>query len=505
MAGRSKKKAGTASPRKRTRKSNSSPDNNRTQAPSADPTSPPSPASPTKSVGSPNKRVKREIKEDSQLLVDVLTKNNDMIQARKKVKTEPVQGEAHVIQKLANCVSKLEIDTPHMEAGVEQYYHVKIQDLQVVVNEKAKNVRRLQAQRNELNAKVRMLREELQLLQEQGSYVGEVVKPIDKKKVLVKVHPEGKFVVDIDKAIKIEDVTANCRVALRSDSYVLHKVLPNKVDPLVSLMMVEKVPDSTYEMVGGLDKQIKEIKEVIELPVKHPELFEALGIAQPKGVLLYGPPGTGKTLLARAVAHHTDCTFIRVSGSELVQKFIGEGSRMVRELFVMAREHAPSIIFMDEIDSIGSSRLEGGSGGGDSEVQRTMLELLNQLDGFEAHQNIKVVMATNRIDILDSALLRPGRIDRKIEFPPPNEEARLDILKIHSRKMNLTRGINLRKIAEQMPGASGAEVKGTCTEAGMYALRERRVHVTQEDFEMAVAKIMQKDTERNMSIRKLWK
>jgi 26S proteasome regulatory subunit T6 len=283
-------------------------------------------------------------------------------------------------------------------------------------------------------------------------------------------------------------VTPNTRVALKNDSYLLHKILPNKVDPLVSLMMVEKVPDSTYEMVGGLDKQIKEIKEVIELPVKHPELFEALGIAQPKGVLLYGPPGTGKTLLARAVAHHTECTFIRVSGSELVQKFIGEGSRMVRELFVMAREHAPSIIFMDEIDSIGSARVEGSSGG-DSEVQRTMLELLNQLDGFEPKQNIKVIMATNRIDILDSALLRPGRIDRKIEFPAPSEEARLDILKIHSRKMNLTRGINLKKIAEMMPGASGAEVKGVCTEAGMYALRERRVHVTQEDFELAVAKV----------------
>uniref|UniRef100_A0A8C7WC65 AAA+ ATPase domain-containing protein n=1 Tax=Oncorhynchus mykiss TaxID=8022 RepID=A0A8C7WC65_ONCMY len=356
-------------------------------------------------------------------------------------------------------------------SGLRQYYLSKIEELQLTVNDKSQNLRRLQAQRNELNAKVRLLREELQLLQEQGSYVGEVVRAMDKKKVLVKV------------------VTPNCRVALRNDSYTLHKILPNKVDPLVSLMMVEKVPDSTYEMIGGLDKQIKEIKEVIELPVKHPELFEALGIAQPKGVLLYGPPGTGKTLLARAVAHHTDCTFIRVSGSELVQKFIGEGARMVRELFVMAREHAPSIIFMDEIDSIGSSRLEGGSGG-DSEVQRTMLELLNQLDGFEATKNIKVIMATNRIDILDSALLRPGRIDRKIEFPPPNEEARLDILKIHSRKMNLTRGINLRKIAELMPGASGAEVKGVCTESGMYALRERRVHVNQEDFEMAVAKVI---------------
>ena len=296
-------------------------------------------------------------------------------------------------------------------------------------------------------------------------------------------------------------VTPTTRVALRNDSYALHLLLPNKVDPLVSLMMVEKVPDSTYEMVGGLSKQIMEIKEVIELPVKHPELFDALGIAQPKGVLLYGPPGTGKTLLARAVAHHTDCTFIRVSGSELVQKYIGEGSRMVRELFVMARENAPTIIFMDEIDSIGSARMDGG---GDSEVQRTMLELLNQLDGFEATQNIKVIMATNRIDILDSALLRPGRIDRKIEFPAPNENSRHHILKIHSRKMNLTRGINLRKIAELMNGASGAELKGVCTEAGMYALRERRVHVTQEDFELAQAKIMQKDAEKNMSLKKFF-
>jgi 26S proteasome regulatory subunit T6 len=225
-------------------------------------------------------------------------------------------------------------------------------------------------------------------------------------------------VVDVSENVDISKLTAGKRVTLLSDSYKLEKMLPSSVDPLVSLMMVEKVPDSTYDMIGGLDQQIKEIKEVIELGLQHPELFESLGIAQPKGVLLYGPPGTGKTLLARAVAHHADCKFIRVSGSELVQKYIGEGSRMVRELFVMAREHAPSIIFMDEIDSIGSSRVEGSSGG-DSEVQRTMLELLNQLDGFEPTKNIKVIMATNRLDILDPALLRPGRIDRKIEFPPP--------------------------------------------------------------------------------------
>merc|ERR1719446_1673653 len=322
--------------------------------------------------------------------------------------------------------------------------------------------------------------------------------------VLVKVNPEGKYVVDLDKDIDINKCKPNQRVALRNDSYTLHKILPTKVDPMVQLMKVEKVPDSTYDMVGGVDKQIKEIKEVIELPIKHPELFESLGIAQPKGVLMYGPPGTGKTLLARAVAHHTECTFIRVSGSELVQKYIGEGSRMVRELFVMAREHAPSIIFMDEIDSIGGQRQDGESGG-DSEVQRTMLELLNQLDGFEATNQIKVIMATNRIDILDQALLRPGRIDRKIEFPNPNEEARLDILRIHSRRMNLTRGIDLRKIASGMHEASGAETKAVCTEAGMFALRERRVHVNQDDFDMAVAKVMKKDNEKNMSLRKLWK
>jgi len=389
--------------------------------------------------------------------------------------------------------------------GLKDYYKTKIESLEIQVRDKSNNLRRLEAQRNELNSRVRLLKEELQVLQEPGSYVGEVVKVMGKKKVLVKVHPEGKYVVDIDENIDINDVVTGARVALRNDSYVLHHILPTKVDPLVSLMKVEKVPDSTYDMIGGLDQQIKEIKEVIELPIKHPELFDSLGIAQPKGVLLYGPPGTGKTLLARAVAHHTDCTFIRVSGSELVQKYIGEGSRMVRELFVMAREHAPSIIFMDEVDSIGSARMEGGSGGGDSEVQRTMLELLNQLDGFEATNKIKVLMATNRIDILDSALLRPGRIDRKIEFPNPSESSRFDILKIHSKKMNLMRGIDLKTIADKMVGASGAEMKACCTEAGMFALRERRVHVTQEDFEMAVSKVMKKDSDKNMSLKKLWK
>merc|ERR1719263_2008739 len=386
-------------------------------------------------------------------------------------------------------MAAMEVGRTSAVTGIQSYYASKIDELDVVVREKTQNLRRLEAQRNELNSRVRALKEELSLLQEPGSYIGEVVKVMGKTKVLVKAHPDGKYVVDFDKSIDVAKLTPGVRVALKNDSYALHYVLPSMIDPLVSLMKVEKVPDSTFDMIGGLDQQVKEIKEVVELPIKHPELFDSLGIAQPKGVILYGPPGTGKTLLARAVAHHTDCCFIRVSGSELVQKYIGEGARMVRELFVMARESAPSIIFMDEVDSIGSSRMEG-SEGCDSEVGRTMLELLNQLDGFESAQNIKVIMAT-------------GRIDRKVEFPNPGEDARLDIVKIHSKKMNLMRGIDLRKIAVQMVGASGAESKAVCTEAGMFALRERRQHVTQDDFQMAVSKVMKKDSEKNMSIMQL--
>jgi 26S proteasome regulatory subunit T6 len=351
---------------------------------------------------------------------------------------------------------------------IEDYYTSKINEIEIKIKEKQLNFMRLQAQRNDLNDKVIKLKDEVKHLLRSANSVAQVVKVLGKDAVLVKTSGDDKYIVKLDKDIKIEDLRPNIRVTL-GDRKKINRILPSKVDPLVSLMRVEKVPDSNYDSVGGLDDQIKEIREVIELPIKHPEIFESLGISQPKGVIMYGPPGTGKTLLARAVAHHTDCTFIRVSGNELVQKYIGEGARLVRELFVMARQHAPSIIFMDEIDSIGGQRIDDDSKG-DSEVQRTMLELLNQLDGFEESQNIKIIMATNRIDILDDALLRPGRIDRKIEFPNPNEKARYDILKIHSRKMNLVRGIDLLKIASLMDGASGAECKACCSEAGMFAL-----------------------------------
>jgi len=385
---------------------------------------------------------------------------------------------------------------------IDDYYDTKIKEIELKVKAKQINFMRLQAQRNDLNEKVIKIREELRHLLKPRNEVGEVIKILGKDKVLIKTSSDGKYIVKVDSKINIEDLRPNLRVTI-GEGKKINRILPNRVDPLVSLMRVEKVPDATYDMVGGLDKQIKEIREVIELPIKHPEVFESLGISQPKGVLMYGPPGTGKTLLAKACAHHTDCCFIRVSGNELVQKYIGEGARLVRELFIMARQHAPSIIFMDEIDSIGGHRISNDSKG-DSEVQRTMLELLNQLDGFEESQNIKMIMATNRIDILDDALLRPGRIDRKIEFPNPNEKARYDILRIHSRKMNLVRGVDLMKIAALLNNASGADCKACCSEAGMFALRERRMHVTQEDFEMAVAKVMKKDDDKSQ-IKKIWK
>lgn len=391
-----------------------------------------------------------------------------------------------------------------MSKGLAGYYQLQIDQYKVKINAKNENLKRLEAQRNDLNARVCRLKNEIVLLQMSALSVGEVIKVLTDTTALIKIQQEGKHIVNISPQVDRTKLKSGTRIAIHSDTSEILRILPTLVDPLVSLMRVEAVPDATYDMVGGLDKQIREMKEVIELPIKHPELFESLGISQPKGVLLYGPPGTGKTLLARAVAHHTDCCFIRVSGGELVQKYIGEGSRMVRELFVMARQHAPSIIFMDEVDSIGSSR-GGRSGGGDSEVQRTMLELLNQLDGFEPTQNIKVLMCTNRIDILDPALLRPGRIDRKIEFPNPNEASRVHILKIHSRKMNLMRGVNLKKIASLMTGCSGAETKAVCTEAGMYALRERRIHVTQEDFEMAVAKMKKINNTNNTSLQLFFK
>merc|ERR1719238_29699 len=246
-------------------------------------------------------------------------------------------------------------------------------------------------------------------------------------------------------------------------------------------MKVDKAPPGTGKTLLALDQQIQEIKEAVELPLTHPEYYEEMGIKPPKGVILYGPPGTGKTLLAKAVANQTSATFLRVVGSELIQKYLGDGPKLVRELFRVADEHSPSIVFIDEIDAVGTKRYDSNSGG-TREIQRTMLELLNQLDGFDSRGDVKVIMATNKIESLDPALIRPGRIDRKIEFPLPDEKTKRHIFNIHTGRMSLNEDVDLETFVMAKDELSGADIKAVCTEAGLLALRERRMKVTQDDF-----------------------
>ncbi|KNC52335.1 26S protease regulatory subunit 7 [Thecamonas trahens ATCC 50062] len=305
---------------------------------------------------------------------------------------------------------------------------------------------------------------------------------------IINVKQMAKFVVSLGEQVAPADIEEGMRVGVDRTKYQIKIPLPPKVDASVTMMEIEEKPDVTYKDVGGCKEQIKQLREVLEIPLLHPERFIQLGIDPPKGVLLYGPPGTGKTLSARAVANRTDATFIRVIGSELVQKYVGEGARMVRELFQMARARKACVMFFDEVDAIGGARQDDPGSG--TEVQRTMLELINQLDGFDARGNIKVLMATNRPDTLDPALLRPGRLDRKIEFGLPDLEGRTHILRIHAGQMQVEKGIRFELIARLCPHATGADMRSVCTEAGMFAIRARRRTVSHQDFIDAVQKVI---------------
>jgi len=308
-------------------------------------------------------------------------------------------------------------------------------------------------------------------------------------KYVINVKQIAKFVVALGDRVAPSDIEEGMRVGVDRNKYQIQIPLPPKIDPTVTMMTVEEKPDVTYNDIGGGKEQIEKLREVVELPLLHPERFVALGIDPPKGVLLYGPPGTGKTLCARAVANRTDACFIRVIGSELVQKYVGEGARMVRELFQMARSKKAAIVFFDEVDAIGGARFDDGAGG-DNEVQRTMLEIVNQLDGFDPRGNVKVLMATNRPDTLDPALLRPGRLDRKVEFGLPDLEGRKNIFEIHSRTMNCERDIRFDLLARLCPNSTGADIRSVCTEAGMFAIRARRKTTTEKDFLEAINKVI---------------
>ena len=327
--------------------------------------------------------------------------------------------------------------------------------------------------------------------EEQPALVARCTKIIDAgtddAKYMISVRQIAKYVVGLGERVAPTDIEEAMRVGVDRTKYAIQIPLPPKIDPSVTMMTVEDKPDVTYDDIGGAGDSIEKLREVVEIPLLHPERFKDLGIDPPKGVMLYGPPGTGKTLSARAVANRTDACFIRVIGSELVQKYVGEGARMVRELFQMARSKKACIIFFDEIDAIGGSRSGGGT---DNEVQRTMLQIVTELDGFDPRGNIKVLMATNRPDTLDPALVRPGRIDRKIEFGLPDLKGRAKIFKIHSKTMSCDRDIRFDLMARMCPNTTGAEIRSVCTEAGMYAIRGRRKSISEKDFLDSIEKVI---------------
>ncbi len=348
--------------------------------------------------------------------------------------------------------------------------------------------RYIETQKIRYERELRKLKSEIEQLRSPPLVIGTVTDVVDNNRVIVRSSAGPRFLVRTSQLIDPDLLKPGVRCTLNQQSLAIVDVLPTSYDSQVYGMELVESPDETYENIGGLEQQIVEIQEAVELPLTKPELFDKIGIAPPKGVLLYGPPGTGKTLLARAVANKTNAYFLRVVGSELVQKYIGEGARLVRELFDLAKQKAPSIIFIDEIDAIGAHRNDSTTSG-DREVQRTLMQLLAEMDGFENRGDVKIIGATNRIDILDRALLRPGRFDRIIEIPLPDFHGRLSIMKIHTKNMNLDENVDLSEVARLTEGKNGADLRAICMEAGMFAIRSEHDTVTHADFLKAIDKL----------------
>jgi len=384
-------------------------------------------------------------------------------------------------------VNKLPTVTPNSKCRLRLLKHERIKDYLMMEQEF------IQEQNNLKPKEERDTEERTKLDDLRGSPmdVGSLEEFIDENHCIVSTAMGPEYYVNILSFVNKDELEPGSSILMHHKNMSVIGILGDEVDPLVSVMKVDKAPLESYSDIGGLEDQIMEMKEAVELPLTHPELYEDVGIRPPKGVILYGVPGTGKTLLAKAVANETSATFLRVVGSELIQKYLGDGPKLVREMFRVAAEHAPSIIFIDEIDAVATKRYDTTSGG-EKEIQRTMLELLNQLDGFDDRGDVKVIMATNRIDTLDPAMIRPGRIDRKIEFPLPDEKTKRRIFQIHTGKMTLAEDVNIEEFVVAKDDLSGADIKAICTEAGMLALRERRMKVTQVDMQKAKEKALYK-------------
>jgi len=343
------------------------------------------------------------------------------------------------------------------------------------------------AENNKYQQKLERLSHENKKLKQSPLFIATVQELNDEGAVIKQHGNNQEALTEVTDELR-EDLEPGARVAVNNSLSVVRR-LDDEADVRARVMEVEQSPDVGYEDVGGLDDQLREVRETVELPMKNPELFETVGIDPPSGVLLHGPPGTGKTLMAKAVAKQTDATFIKMAGSELVHKFIGEGAKLVRDLFQVARDHEPAVVFIDEIDAIASKRTDSKTSG-DAEVQRTMMQLLSEMDGFDERGDIRIIAATNRFDMLDSAILRPGRFDRLIEVPHPDEEARERILEIHAAEMNVADEVDFSDLARDTEGFSGAQLASLATEAGMFAIRDDRQEVRREDFDDAHEKLM---------------
>jgi 26S proteasome regulatory subunit T4 len=369
---------------------------------------------------------------------------------------------------------------------VLEQYRAKIREHREV----EARLKRMREDNKSLTARYQKTEDDLTALQSVGQIIGDVLKRLSEDKFIVKASSGPRYVVGCRSRLSTAALKPGTRVALDMTTLTIMRLLPREVDPTVFHMQAsEEEGGVSFSDIGGLNEQIRELREVIELPLTNPELFIRVGIQAPKGVLLYGPPGTGKTLLARALASNINATFLKVVASAIVDKYIGESARIIREMFAFARDHEPCVIFMDEIDAIGGSRFSEGTSA-DREIQRTLMELLNQMDGFGSHGAIKMVMATNRPDILDPALLRPGRLDRKIEIPEPNETQRLEILKIHAAGIATRGEIDFESVVKLADGLNGADMRNVCTEAGLFAIRSDRDYVLEEDFMKAARKIL---------------
>lgn len=399
-------------------------------------------------------------------------------------------GKKRKRQRGPDAANKLPSVTPHTRCRLRLLKQERIKDYLLMEEEYIRNQERLKPQEEKQEEE----RSKVDDLRGSPMSVGSLEEIIDENHAIVSTSVGSEHYVSILSFVDKDQLEPGCTVLMNHKVHAVVGFLNDDTDPLVTVMKLEKAPQESYADIGGLELQITEIKESVELPLTHPEYYEEMGIRPPKGVILYGQPGTGKTLLAKAVANQTSATFLRVVGSELIQKYLGDGPKLVRELFRVAEEHAPSIVFIDEIDAIGTKRYESNSGG-EREIQRTMLELLNQLDGFDSRGDVKVIMATNRIDSLDPALIRPGRIDRKIEFPMPDEKTKRRIFQIHTARMTLSDDVNIDEYIQAKDDLSGADIKAICTEAGLLALRERRMKVTSEDFRKSKENVLYRKNE----------